>query len=277
MEVYFRRYFWVVGAVVIVACAVFAAKGVNNFVEAKYMPDKKEAKQVRKVASARGINTAKAKQGEPLAKRNMFCSECVLVEESKATGPIVDSDAPPITSLPLRLVATNVSTVEEGSFGDHPEHRVGQDRFVLDQEPDPRGRRGRADQRQVRRLQEQVEPPGRAHLAARRRSGAQGRQAQADQDPPAEQAPAKMRDELRAAIEAGVKKSGDNAWEIDRAVVDKVLANPTAVGRGARIVPSIKNGKPNGFKLYAIRPSSVYAKIGLMNGDTLHTRSTASS
>jgi general secretion pathway protein C len=53
-------------------------------------------------------------------------------------------------------------------------------------------------------------------------------------------------------------------------VVDKVLANPMAVGRGARIVPSIKNGKPNGFKLYAIRPSSVYANIGLMNGDTLH-------
>ena len=43
-----------------------------------------------------------------------------------------------------------------------------------------------------------------------------------------------------------------------------------AVSRGARIVPSIKNGKANGFKLYAIRPSSVYSKIGLMNGDTIH-------
>ena len=35
-------------------------------------------------------------------------------------------------------------------------------------------------------------------------------------------------------------------------------------------MPSIKNGKPNGFKLYAIRPSSAFAKIGLQNGDTIH-------
>ena len=34
-------------------------------------------------------------------------------------------------------------------------------------------------------------------------------------------------------------------------------------------MPAVKNGKPDGFKLYAIRPSSVYAKLGLTNGDTL--------
>ena len=36
------------------------------------------------------------------------------------------------------------------------------------------------------------------------------------------------------------------------------------------MVPSVKNGKANGFKLYAIRPSSVYSKLGLSNGDTIH-------
>lgn len=76
---------------------------------------------------------------------------------------------------------------------------------------------------------------------------------------------------LMEEIEKGVNKVDDNSYEIDRSVVDKILANPTIVGRGARIVPAVKNGKPNGFKLYAIRPSSVYAKIGLMNGDTIHS------
>ncbi len=37
----------------------------------------------------------------------------------------------------------------------------------------------------------------------------------------------------------------------------------------ARFVPSIKDGKPNGFKLYAIRPNSIFGKMGLQNGDTL--------
>ena len=41
--------------------------------------------------------------------------------------------------------------------------------------------------------------------------------------------------------------------------------------RGVRVVPSMKNGQPNGFKLYAVRPSSVYAKLGLTNGDTLQS------
>jgi general secretion pathway protein C len=37
----------------------------------------------------------------------------------------------------------------------------------------------------------------------------------------------------------------------------------------ARFVPSIKDGKPNGFKLYAIRPQSIFGRIGLQNGDTI--------
>jgi general secretion pathway protein C len=36
-------------------------------------------------------------------------------------------------------------------------------------------------------------------------------------------------------------------------------------------VPAVKDGKPDGFKLYAIRPSSVYSKLGLQNGDTLQS------
>ena len=34
--------------------------------------------------------------------------------------------------------------------------------------------------------------------------------------------------------------------------------------------PRSRNGKANGFKLYAIRPGSVYSQIGLANGDTIH-------
>ena len=76
-------------------------------------------------------------------------------------------------------------------------------------------------------------------------------------------------DELQQKIDAGIKKVDDTHYTITRAVVDSVLANPMAVAKGARIVPAVKNGKPDGFKLYAIRPTSVYARLGLQNGDTL--------
>jgi general secretion pathway protein C len=38
-----------------------------------------------------------------------------------------------------------------------------------------------------------------------------------------------------------------------------------------RVVPSVKDGRPNGFKLYAIRPGSLFALNGLENGDTVRS------
>jgi general secretion pathway protein C len=76
---------------------------------------------------------------------------------------------------------------------------------------------------------------------------------------------------MQASIDSGIKKIDDSNYEIDKGLVEKVLLNPMAVAKGARVVPSMKNGKPDGFKLYAIRPSSVFAKLGLANGDTLQS------
>lgn len=69
----------------------------------------------------------------------------------------------------------------------------------------------------------------------------------------------------------GAAKAGDTETRLTRSEADAILADPMAYASGSRIVPSIKNGQPNGFKLYAIRPASFYAKIGLMNGDTVHS------
>ena len=69
-------------------------------------------------------------------------------------------------------------------------------------------------------------------------------------------------------IDKGVNCTG-NSCTVDRSLVEKMLSNTTMLATAARFVPSIKDGKPNGFKLYAIRPSSIFGKIGLQNGDTV--------
>ena len=66
-----------------------------------------------------------------------------------------------------------------------------------------------------------------------------------------------------------IKKVGDGRWTIQRKLLDQLLTDVGIVARAARIVPSVRNGKPNGFKLYAIRPGSIYAVLGLQNGDTI--------
>jgi hypothetical protein len=69
---------------------------------------------------------------------------------------------------------------------------------------------------------------------------------------------------------ASIKNVNDTTYEIPAAVRDGVLDNPVPFAKGARVVPAVKNGKPDGFKMYAIRPSSIYAALGFTNGDTIH-------
>jgi|GEM_PF-1894427 len=70
---------------------------------------------------------------------------------------------------------------------------------------------------------------------------------------------------------ATVRSIDDFHVEVPATTVDQVLANPMAVARGARVVPSMKDGHPHGFKLYAIRPTSMYAALHFQNGDTILT------
>ena len=75
--------------------------------------------------------------------------------------------------------------------------------------------------------------------------------------------------EITKRILAGVKKKGEGKYEISRDSIDTVLSNMSALSTDARVVPDFKGGKQRGFKLFSIKPKSVFAKIGLKNGDVL--------
>ena len=67
----------------------------------------------------------------------------------------------------------------------------------------------------------------------------------------------------------GVTKLSETEYKVERAEIDRVLANLNEVATQARLVPSFKNGKPNGFKIFSIRSGSIYSKIGMQNGDVI--------
>jgi general secretion pathway protein C len=67
----------------------------------------------------------------------------------------------------------------------------------------------------------------------------------------------------------GVRTVGPNRYEIDRNVIDSSLNDLSTIATQARIVPSFKNGVANGFKLFSIQPNSLYASIGVENGDVI--------
>ena len=77
--------------------------------------------------------------------------------------------------------------------------------------------------------------------------------------------------ELDAVVAHGVRKLDDTHYELRAAVLDAILDHPGDLGKGARFVVAIRDREPYGFKLYSIRPTCLYARIGFANGDTVET------
>ncbi|MBL8950011.1 MAG: general secretion pathway protein GspC [Myxococcaceae bacterium] len=71
------------------------------------------------------------------------------------------------------------------------------------------------------------------------------------------------------ALGNGIKAVSENEYEVPRGEIDKTLSNLNDVAMQARIVPAFKDGVAQGFKLFSIRPDSIYTKIGVQNGDVL--------
>lgn len=67
----------------------------------------------------------------------------------------------------------------------------------------------------------------------------------------------------------GVAKVNENEYSIEQKKIQWVQEHLNEVATDARIVPAFKDGKSDGFKLFSIRPGSVYQQIGLQNGDVI--------
>jgi general secretion pathway protein C len=67
----------------------------------------------------------------------------------------------------------------------------------------------------------------------------------------------------------GIRQVSENKYEVSRATIDQQLGNLSTISTQARIVPSFKNGVANGFKLFSIQPGSLYAAMGVQNGDVI--------
>lgn len=69
--------------------------------------------------------------------------------------------------------------------------------------------------------------------------------------------------------EYAVKKVSDSEFVVDEAEVEKALGNINQLLTQIRVVPNFQDGKADGFKVFAIKPDSIFAKVGLKNGDVI--------
>ena len=70
-----------------------------------------------------------------------------------------------------------------------------------------------------------------------------------------------------AGLGSRIRKTAGNKYVIDRRELDDTIKNINKVFTQARAVPFFRDGKTIGFRVFAIKPGSVFERIGLKNGD----------
>ncbi len=66
-------------------------------------------------------------------------------------------------------------------------------------------------------------------------------------------------------INKQISKLSDNEYEVDRDLLEDLLSDPTQIVQQARVIP-----QSDGLRFFGIRSNSLFWKIGIKNGDTLH-------
>ena len=69
----------------------------------------------------------------------------------------------------------------------------------------------------------------------------------------------------------GVTKVSDTKYLVDRSFLEKQLGNVETLATQIRASPKTEDGSVVGFRLSAIRKGSVFDKLGIKNGDVVHT------
>lgn len=267
MDVFLRKYFWIVSLGVAALCGLLVGRAGLRYFESTVLSSKDLRSMPHRPSAASSLATTKtyAKDADEIIKRNLFCSSCAPKPEEKpdggSTGP--QSNEPQKSALQLELVSTMV-------VPNDPEWSMAVIRDTSTKEKDPvmynKGKsiaQTGAIVTMVVNRKVYFQHNNRLEYIDMDDKTPPGPPPATPAAPAAPAAPAEA-----GEFDKSINCQGSNCT-IERALVDKLLSNTNSLASAARFVPSVKEGKPNGFKVYAIRPNSLFAKIGLQNGDTI--------
>ena len=270
LDAYFKHYFWTFTLLVLFGAAFLSARTVNAFLGEALAPGPEDltrgqAGPVRRKAAeqAAGIPTS------ALLERNLFKAERENIApvpvgpaggaaEAVAAKTEFNLDSCSASSLGANLLATFLDTRD-------PEASMA---VFQDTSPDQKTIGVRVgdrllDQAEVKVIdwrEVYVDNGGKCESFSLEEEAKARTVAAA---PP----PSAPPEDGEGDLGEGIKKMSDSEYTIPRQEIDNVLSNLNQVATQARIVPSFSNGKANGFKLFSIRPNSLYSKIGIQNGD----------
>ena len=196
-----------------------------------------------------------------ILQRNLFGSKVLDTSPTAAEKSEADLQSLPESTLPLRLLGTVVQVSGKKSFA------IIQDTGTREQ--------------QIHFIGDEVREGTIIVSVTRNRVVLlrNGREEILEKDedqsaaPPAVRARARPTRTAKARTTAQgpvtVRKVGDNNFVMDRREVEGVLQDFNKLLTQIRVVPHFADGKPDGFKIFNIRPGSLFASLGMVNGDII--------
>lgn len=264
MDLLFRKYFWAVELALLALISFLGAMAVNAFVAAALVaPVDLDAMAPAPSGSSRPVL---GRPGSlPLERTAAFLGITLpeeAPEELEPDEPAFDPNAEAVPStLNLTLVGTMVANRPEWSFATikgsgSPDAGV----YLVGDEIEG------AEIIEIERLRVILNNQGRKEYISI--DGPEAPTPPSRRTPPAV-ASRSSRGNRPKVEEAEVRQVDENTFEISREDVEKQLSNLSALATQARVIPNFKDGKANGFKIFSIRPGSIYQKLGLQNGDVI--------
>jgi general secretion pathway protein C len=277
MELLLKRYFWTVHLAFLALVALLLARTANTFAGAALEP-RPELDLASAPTRPAGPALVQASV-EPNRYGHLYgvippppppTAEEVQQKEQEQNSAICMTCEPVKTNLRLQLLATMVANERRWSMalildldkGSSDYYRWGdkvRDYVVRGIERDPQ--RAVILNTETHRLEYIDAVPGSGAPVAAAGLGSLGT---APVPPPDGDAPPPSGDATE-----GIRQKGENDYSITRQKLDSTLGNLNDIATQARMVPSFKNGVANGFKLFSIRPGSVFGAIGMQNGDVI--------
>ncbi|MBN1203813.1 MAG: general secretion pathway protein GspC [Myxococcaceae bacterium] len=264
MELFFRKYFWTVNLVFILLVAWLVARTGNLFVESAIAPAPSAEPTARSPQRTHAAEQLALLDMERLSKLTgiKLPEPEPTVQEPTAAAP-VDENAEPVKSgLRVKLLGTLVAADKYWSFASVQDMVTQRSQTYMV-----------GDQLQGAEVTE-IERERVIIINNSRREFIDGNPGDGSAPmptytPPPPVAEAKPSGRPNSGLGNGIRATGENEYEVPRDEIDRTLANLNEVAMQARIVPAFKDGQAQGFKLFSIRPDSIYSKIGVQNGDVI--------
>jgi general secretion pathway protein C len=265
MELFFRKYFWTVNLVFILLVAWLVARTANLFVESTIAPGpstepaargNQRARPTEQQVASLDMQTLSRLTGIKLPEPEPLVQEPIT--------PVVDENADPVKSgLRVKLLGTLVASDKLWSFASV------QDMVTQRSQTYMVGDRIQgAEVIDIQRERVIVINAGRKEFIDGQ-PGDGSMPTPAYVPPPTPVAEARPAGPPNSGLGNGIRALNENEYEVPRAEIDRTLGNLNEVAMQARIVPAFKDGQAQGFKLFSIRPDSIYSKIGVQNGDVI--------